>query len=429
MHAVHAMNASRRPLSSVLATTLAVVALPAGSAPSSGPETQVWIDVATHNQAGMPDMGSMMGGMGGMAAKMLGGAQGTLAYPDARHPVFTGKFFDVAMRNSLAPGKEAEQQVPAGLGLGPSLPLLPPVASRGREAGGTSGVPEGEIHLKFYWGCGSEVRAGQPREMHLRARIGKFEFSGDPMQGRYAPDRGIDPDPSYVLWPNPKARTRAPANASLVGHHRITGPGVPESLRFDLQQAADFMPKIALTQSGDPASGVTLRWQPVDRAKAYFLHGLSLQDKTIVMWSSAEVPDAGQGVVDFLTGAQVESWLREKVLLAPSTTSCTIPKGIFADAASGQATPGILSMIAYGPETHITWPPKPADPKQPWDPEWNVRVRTKSTAGALLGMDLSGMEGMEGMDPADATAPQGQDPKKPEEGATKKLLKGLLRNL
>ena len=35
MHAVHAMNASRRPLSSVLATTLAVVALPAGSAPTS----------------------------------------------------------------------------------------------------------------------------------------------------------------------------------------------------------------------------------------------------------------------------------------------------------------------------------------------------------------------------------------------------------
>ena len=66
------------------------------------------------------------------------------------------------------------------------------------------------------------------------------------------------------------------------------------------------MPKIALTQSGELASGLTLGWQPVDRAKAYFLHGLSLQDKTIVIWSSAEVPDAGQGVVDYLTGAQID---------------------------------------------------------------------------------------------------------------------------
>ena len=156
---------------------------------------------------------------------------------------------------------------------------------------------------------------------------------------------------------------------------------------------------------------------------------LALQDKTIVIWSSAEVPDAGQGVVDYLTGAQIDRWLKEKVLLPPSTTSCAIPRGVFADASSGQASPGILSMIAYGPETHVAWPPKPADPKQPWDPEWNVRVRTKSTAGALLGMDLSGMQGMDGMDAGDAATPQDPGQKKPEEGATKKLLKGLLRNL
>lgn len=425
------MNAHRHPpirtLVLALAATLAG-ALPASSAPPSGPETQVWIDVATHNQAGMPDMGSMMGGMGGMAARMMGGgAAGSFGYPDARHAMATGKFFDVAMLNSPAPGKEAEQQVPAGLGLGPSLPLLPPTTSRAPEQGGVQGIPDAEIHIKYYWGCGTAIRTGQPRELHMRAKNGKFEMTGDPMQGRYAPDRGIDPTPAYVLWPNPKTRNRAPANASLVGQHHITGPGVPESLKFELKQVADFMPKIALTQNGDLASGLTLGWQPVDRAKAYFLHGLSLQDKTIVIWSSAEVPEAGQGLVSYLTGGQIDSWLKEKVLLPPSTTSCAIPKGIFADASSGQASPGMLSMIAYGPETHIAWPPKPADPKQPWDPEWNVRVRTKSTAGALLGMDLSGMEGM---DAGDAANPQpGQEPQKPEEGATKRLLKGLLRNL
>ena len=53
------MNPIRHPLTLGLAAAVSV-ALPASSAPS-GPETQVWIDVATHHQAGMPDMGSMMG--------------------------------------------------------------------------------------------------------------------------------------------------------------------------------------------------------------------------------------------------------------------------------------------------------------------------------------------------------------------------------
>ena len=56
------MNPIRHPLTLALAAAVSV-ALPASSAPP-GPETQVWIDVATHHQAGMPDMGSMMGGMG-----------------------------------------------------------------------------------------------------------------------------------------------------------------------------------------------------------------------------------------------------------------------------------------------------------------------------------------------------------------------------
>ena len=66
------------------------------------------------------------------------------------------------------------------------------------------------------------------------------------------------------------------------------------------------------------------------------------------------------------------------------------------------------------------WPPRPADPKQPWDPEWNVRVRTKATATALLGVDFSGMDG--GEVDGDREQPT------PEEGKGKKLLRGLLRS-
>ena len=87
------------------------------------------------------------------------------------------------------------------------------------------------------------------------------------------------------------------------------------------------MPAIALASSGTPATGVGLTWQPVDHAKAYFLHAVGTRGQDMVIWSSAEVPDAGQGVMQYLTGGTLDRWLKEKVLLPPSTTACAIPKG------------------------------------------------------------------------------------------------------
>ena len=112
------MHIAQRPLSLALAATL-LVALPASSAPPSGPPTQVWIDVATHSIAGMPDLGIM----GGLASRMMGTAdQGPTGYPQSRNvPAATGKVLDIAMYNSLRPGVAAEDQVPAGLAVGKSL--------------------------------------------------------------------------------------------------------------------------------------------------------------------------------------------------------------------------------------------------------------------------------------------------------------------
>jgi hypothetical protein len=118
------------------------------------------------------------------------------------------------------------------------------------------------------------------------------------------------------------------------------------------------------------------------------------------------------GLVDYLPNATVDKWVKEKVLLPATATSCAMPKGIFADA--GQRGGGMLQMIAYGPESNLTWPPKPANPKTPWAPEWNVRVRTKSTALAMLGMPM-------GADADDAPQQDAQ----PGESKAKKLLRGL----
>src|SRR5690606_32750207 len=87
------------PLAAALALAT-ILALPSGLAQQSKlAETQVWIDVSTHNFAGMPDMGPL----GGLAGRMMGGGKGDLRYPTARHPAMSGQYLDVALHNSLRP--------------------------------------------------------------------------------------------------------------------------------------------------------------------------------------------------------------------------------------------------------------------------------------------------------------------------------------
>jgi len=401
----------------------ALLALPAASQQGKSPKTQLWLDVGTHAMPGMPNMSS---GMGGVAARMFGGDAMQNHYGSARYSGLPGKYVDIAMLNQLNPGKEAEDLIPAGMQLGKSLPLLPPKAEAKPELGGnTYGRADGnaKARILIYWGCGLEVRPGQPREIKFEVKNGKVIGDtskwGSAMQGRYAPDRTVDVDPRYALWPNEKLRKMVPANGSLVGNHKIVGDKVPESLQFELTRTQDFMPQIALAKSGSVEAGLTYKWPAVDRANGYFLSAMGMQDDAMVLWSSSETPDAGMGIMDYLPPSTVDKWIKEKVLLAPSVTSCSIPKGIFASN-GGQGAGGMLQMIAFGPESHFVYPPKPTDPKlaAAWNPEWNVRVRNKSTATAMLGIDMGSMQ--------QVNEEEGEAPQQPQESKTKKLLKGLL---
>lgn len=403
------MTASRfRSLS--LAIAVVLVAAPAsGQQATKPPKTNVWMDVATHSMAGMPEMG----GMGKMAMGMFGGGSMQNNYGATRFGAMPGRYVDIALLNTLNPGVEAEDRIPAGLKLGDSLPLLPPKAEVREPAGD---MPEGQKDAKarilIYWGCGSTIRPGQPKEIRIDVKDGQAKVSGS-MQGRYVPDRTAKVGPSYALWPNERQHKMVPEGASLVGEHQITGAKVPESLKFTLEQAQDFMPKIALESQGSLDSGQTWRWQPVDRARAYFLHAFGTQGDAIVMWSSSETADAGMGVFDYLPGATIDKWIKEKVLLEPATTTCAMPKGIFAPPDGKTASGGMMRMIAFGPESNFAYPPRPSNPKTPWNPEWNVRVRTKSTTTAILGMDVA--------------PDQQENPGKKEKPKSKmNLLKGIL---
>lgn len=380
--------------------TLAVAVAAALSAPAWAQPQQVrppiahyWVDLATHTMAGMPEMPDMpampsMPGMGGMPGgggmPGMGAAPGTGAWGQTRHMAM-GRHVDLALHTKDKPsGSNAAHAIPPGMKMGASLPLVPvQAAPRTREPGepgeDTPEKPRGRILI--YWGCGETIRAGQPRVIDLAGAPSEFVNA---FRGRFAPERGARVGPGYSLWPNERNRIAVPRGASLVGEHAVSGEGVPPTLRFAIGAAHDLMPPIELAASGKLTDSIALRWTAVPNAHGYFLHAMASAGDDLILWSSAETGDSGMGLFDYLSEATSARWVRERVLLAPSQTSCAVPKGVLASVREG----AMLRMIAYGGELNLVHPPRPADPRTPWEQQWAARVRTKSTTMAMLGEEI-----------------------------------------
>jgi len=344
------------------------------------PIAHYWIDLSTHTMAGMPEMPGFAG-MPGMP-----GAGGGNTWGMARGMAM-GRHMDLALHTRAKPaGTEATHAIPPGMSMGPGVPLVPVRSTPSTREPGEPGPqelpdkPTGRILV--YWGCGAVVRRGQPTVIDL---AGDPSALGRAFGGRYAPDRGARVEPGYSLWPNERDQKALPRDASMVGEHAVTGEGVPASLRFTVDAAHDLMPAIELTSSGTLAGSVTLRWQPVRSALAYYLHAMGAKGNDMVLWSSSETPDTGMGLFDYLSAGTIERWLREKLLLPASQTECAVPKGIFA---GGESDGAMLRMIAYGPELNLAHPPRPKDPRIAWEPEWALRLRVKASTMAMLGEDI-----------------------------------------
>ena len=80
-------------------------------------------------------------------------------------------------------------------------------------------------------------------------------------------------------------------------------------------------------------------------------------DMDMVYWTSSELPDMGMGLVNY----QPDSAM------------------------------AMSRVIAYGDELNLAWPPRPMDLKITWEPQWNVKVRRKSVASLMPGMDSMAM--------------------------------------
>lgn len=350
------------------------------------PVAQAWVDIATFSGIGMPMGGAGPGpGLGGALGSLFGGGPGSNAKVNflMTQSGGAGRYVDVTVSTRQNPQlADATQEVPPTM-LSPALklvapreaPAAPPV-DRDDEVVQEPARPQGKLFL--YWGCGDAVRAGQPRVVDF-ASASVAELA-QVFQARRATQRGAHSSAGRPHWPNPTDGRALGDGASLVGTHQITGSGIPDGFRFSIPAAQDLMPPLQLQQA-DRNGALALSWAAQPNARAFFVMGMGARGQNeMVVWTSSELPDFGMGLVDYQTNAAVDRWLKDKVLLAPSTTSCTVPKGVF----SGEGA--MLRAIAYGHELNLAHPPRPTDPKVAWEPQWAVKLRVKSVASAIVGM-------------------------------------------
>lgn len=355
------------------------------------PEAQAWIDLSTYSGFGMPGMAGG-GAEAPSAMAMLGGLLGTATGMNTNRFGHTrsglaGRWMDVTVASRKQPLAEVTLALPPGAGLAPALNLKPPKAApppapidEDRDIEPVEQEkPKGKVSL--YWGCGDTVRAGQPRTVDFATALPQ-----DLMQiftGRRATQRGTHSAAGRPVWPNESDARMVPREAVLAGEMSLAGAGLPDNFRFTLPPPQDLMPPLELQQA-DSGNATQLAWAALPTARAYFaaaMGGRKGDEAHMVMWVSSELPDSGLGLVDYQTNASVDRWLKDKVLLPAGTTRCAIPKEVF----GGEGA--MLRLIAYGSELNLAYPPRPADPRVTWAPQWAVKVRLKSVSSAMLGME------------------------------------------
>ncbi len=392
-------------LGGVAATLGALIAAPVFSQGGSQPPARYSMDAGT--VSGMAAMGS--GGGIGAAMSMLGGGGGG--------QVMHELLLKLGSSRAAAGEPRADHFMPAGAGLGASVPLLTPR----RSPTGTPEMPQGQMptgRLLLFWGCGERAPAGQPVVIDF-SRLARGEVPpnlyAQPLN--LAEQWRVDAQNSrsYGEWPNERTDRQVPANGSLLGAHRISGSYSPE-IGFTL--ANDFMPALRANTGDRPGGAVSLSWNALPAATGYYAWAMASgaegpgEGRDMVWWSSAATQQFGGPMWDWLSPSAVRQLVEARTVMPPSQTECTIP----AEVRQAGGPMLMTNLFAYGPQADFSHPARPANAARSWSPDWIARVRFRANT-----MVVHGMPGFDAMDVDEDQA--GQTP--PEKPAKPRCPRGL----
>lgn len=389
---------SRPARGAFLLASFTLLAAPGTSQQASGPIARYTIDAGT--MSGMAAMAGGGGGMGAAMSMMMGGGR--------NQPLHELVLRLGSTRAPASGAPAADHFMPAGAGLGASVPLVTPRIVPSDDQPMPGERPKGRLLL--YWGCGATPGTGQPVVIDF-AKVAKGQMPpGLYMSGASIPQEWqirASNNKTYGDWPNSQTRKTVPANASLLGDHRISGNYSPD-IAFNLKQ--DFMPAITGTARAIAGGATILSWNSLPQATGYYAWTFGAKENgDMVWWASSATQAFGGPVWDWMSPAAVQKMIAQKIVMPPSQTSCTVPAAV--TQAGGEMLMG--SLYAYGPEANFTYPPRPADPKAVWKPEWIARVRYRAnTMWMLNGPDMGSMMGQAGDNGDDAPTQQQQKKKK-----------------
>lgn len=357
---------------------------------------------------------SGLGAMAGPGGKGGAGAAMSMMFGGGRNAV--QHELHLALGSTLAPNggaARADHFIPAGMKLGASLALKSP--EHGSTPGG-SDFQRPKLRMLIFWGCGDHAPAGQPVVIDF-SRLAPGAIPPGLFSNAVPVDRLVTEANSrtYGHWPSDDGKYVKP-DSVLAGPQKVVANYAPQ---MDFTLARDFMGPLRASGTDLPSGATRLDWGALTDTTGYYAFmiggkGDGKQMTDIVWWSSAASREFGGGLTDWLSPAAVARLVANRTVLSPRTTTCTVPAEV--KLAAPNFRYGML--YAYGPEESFVYPPRPANPKTPWHPEWEARIRHRSMTGMLIGVP-----GMGAMDQAGAE--QGDEKPKCEPKKKKKGLGGL----
>jgi hypothetical protein len=283
---------------------------------------------------------------------------------------------------------QADHFMPDAARLGRSVPLVTPQRAPESEAQDRIPSQDGERprgRLLIFWGCGARAPAGQPVIIDF-ARLSAGQVPTGLFSTSVPRDRSVTFDNSrtYGDWPNARSRAATGPQSSLIGAHRVAGNYSPE-IAFSLSQ--DFMPALTATGTAQGDGSTQLGWNAISNATGYYAWTMGFRSEQggnggdMVWWSSSSSQQFGGALWDWISPSSVAALIRQRVVMPPTQTSCTVPAEVKA------AAPDIMfgNLYAYGPEENFAFPPRPANARTPWNPIWTARARYRSTTSWMIG--------------------------------------------